>query len=185
MENTYETEPIRLEIETIMEKKYKLQNNWNVWLHHIKDNWKIEGYKKIFNIETIDDFWLFHNNIHLVSGINDCLNNLQIYIMKNEINPIWEDVSNRNGGCWSIKVNNIDVFDIWINIGMYMIGETLLNDNIQQNINGISFSQKNNTSSIIKIWVENSKNVSFDCLNKKIIDTFGYNIIFKSHLAEY
>jgi translation initiation factor 4E len=182
MENLDES--IRLEIE---EDKINnpLRHIWNIWLHHDKDNWKIDGYKKIFKIESIDDFWLFNNNIHLISGIQNSLNNIQIYMMKNDIKPIWEDTSNRNGGCWSLKINNIDSYDIWVNLGAYIIGETLLNKNIQQNINGLSFSQKNNTSSIIKIWVENSKNVSFDCINKKIIDTFGYNIIFKSHLAEY
>jgi translation initiation factor 4E len=183
MENLDET--IRLEIEEENNNSYILENKWNIWLHHQKDNWKIDGYKKIFTIETIDDFWLFNNNIHLISGLNNNLNNLQIFMMKNNIKPIWEDSENRNGGCWSIKINNIDSCDIWVNLGVYMIGETLLNENINQEINGLSFSQKNNTSSIIKIWVKNSNNVSFDCLNKKIIDTFGYNIIFKSHLAEY
>jgi hypothetical protein len=39
---------IRLEIEPI-NNEYKLQNEWDVWVHHIKDNWKIDGYK-IFSI---------------------------------------------------------------------------------------------------------------------------------------
>jgi hypothetical protein len=187
MENLldHDNSTLRLEIESISHPKHPLQNNWNVWLHHIKDNWKIDGYKKIYNIETIDDFWLFNNNIQLVSGINDSLNNLQIFMMKNDVLPIWEDNNNRNGGCWSIKVNNIDAYDIWVNLGIYMIGETLLNENCAQEITGLSYCQKNNTSSIIKIWAGNSKNISFDCLNKKIVDSFGYNMIFKSHLAEY
>jgi hypothetical protein len=183
MENLDES--IRLEFEEENITKYSLQNKWNIWLHNQKDNWKIDGYKKIFTIDSINDYWLFNNNIYMISGIKDSLNNLQIYMMKNDIKPIWEDTYNRNGGCWSIKINNIDAYDVWVNLGIYMIGETLLNENINQSINGLSFSQKNNTSSIIKIWLSNSKNVSFDCLHKKIIDAFGYNIIFKSHLTEY
>jgi hypothetical protein len=177
---------IRLEIEPI-EESYTLQNQWDVWIHHIKDNWKIDGYKKIFSINSIDDFWILHNNIHVISGVYDSLNNLQIYIMKKGINPIWEDPNNRNGGCWSIKVNNIDSYNTWLNIGIYMIGETLLNEKQYnlQNITGLSYCQKNNTSSIIKIWTENSKNISLECLNKNIIDSYGYNIIYKAHLAEY
>ena len=68
-----------------------------------------------------------------------------------------------------------------------MIGETLLNENYYQlqNITGLSYCQKNNTSSIIKIWTENSKYISLECLNKNIIDSYGFNIIYKAHLAEY
>jgi hypothetical protein len=176
---------IRLEIEPI-NNEYKLANIWDVWIHHIKDNWKIDGYKKIFSISSIDDFWLLHNNIHIISGMYDSLNNLQIYIMKSGIKPIWEDTKNRNGGCWSIKINNIDSFNTWVNLGIYMIGESLLNNDIMsQSINGLSYSQKNNTSSIIKIWTENSKHISLDSLNKNIINDYGYNIIYKAHLAEY
>jgi translation initiation factor 4E len=177
---------IRLEIEPII-NEYKLANNWDVWIHYIKDNWKIDGYKKIFTISSIEDFWILNNNIHILSGAHDSLNNLQIYFMKEGIKPIWEDQLNRNGGCWSLKLNNIDSFTAWVNLGIYMIGNTIINESFEklQNINGLSFSQKNNTSSIIKLWTENSKYISLDCLNKNIIDMYGYNIIYKAHLAEY
>ena len=28
----------------------KFNSNWNIWYHHHKNNWKIDSYKKIFNI---------------------------------------------------------------------------------------------------------------------------------------
>ena len=32
----------------------KFSDYWNVWYHHTKDNWTIDGYKKIFKIDNID-----------------------------------------------------------------------------------------------------------------------------------
>ena len=45
-----------------MEPSTKLNNNWSLWYHHEKDNWKLSGYKKIYDIETISDFWKLNNN---------------------------------------------------------------------------------------------------------------------------
>lgn len=174
----------KLEIEPIIDD-YELENEWNIWIHHDKNNWKIDGYRKIFTIKTIKDFWTFHNNIHIISGIYDSFNDLQIFLMRNNILPIWEDNQNRNGGCWSLKTNNNDSFANWVTLGSHIIGEILINDNSSQQINGLSFSLKNNISSIIKIWLRNSKNITLDLLNKKISEDFGYNLIFKAHLIEY
>jgi len=29
----------------------KLKYNWNIWYHHEKDNWKLSGYKQLYNID--------------------------------------------------------------------------------------------------------------------------------------
>ena len=28
-------------------------DEWNVWYHHTKDNWAIDGYRKIYNIISL------------------------------------------------------------------------------------------------------------------------------------
>ena len=35
-----------------------LKYKWNVWYHHEKDNWKISGYKQIYQIKSVEDFCL-------------------------------------------------------------------------------------------------------------------------------
>ena len=76
---------------------------WHLWYHHELDNWKISGYRKIFTINTISDFWDLHNNIEYIGGIN----NQNFFLMRDGVEPIWEDPKNRNGGCWSIKLSDI------------------------------------------------------------------------------
>ena len=42
----------------------KLNNNWVFWFHDPTDNnWDITSYKKIYEMETIHDFWSLYNRI--------------------------------------------------------------------------------------------------------------------------
>ena len=47
----------------------EFKNTWNVWYHHIKDNWKLSGYRKIYNITNIQNFWELYNNWNRLGGI--------------------------------------------------------------------------------------------------------------------
>ena len=40
-------------------------NNWSIWYHHQKNNWKLDSYKNIYVIKNIKDFWNFNNNFPL------------------------------------------------------------------------------------------------------------------------
>ena len=40
----------------------KLPNSWNLWYHYDKDNWKIDGFKKVYSITSGSDFWQLYNN---------------------------------------------------------------------------------------------------------------------------
>ena len=46
-----------------------------------RDNWKISGYKKIYEIQTISDFWKLYNNWNRLGGINY----KHFFIMKNDV----------------------------------------------------------------------------------------------------
>ena len=131
----------------------KFQHKWNVWYHHSLNDWSVNGYKKIFTIETIKDFWDFHNNINCIGGIN----NLHFFLMKDNVTPIWEDPVNRNGGSWSLLVPLDDAYKIWELLAVKIVGENLTNQ-----LTGISINQKNNVS-IIKIWNmdKNQKDVTW------------------------
>ena len=37
----------------------KFDNEWNIWYHNSKEDWSINGYKKLYNIATIKDYWKF------------------------------------------------------------------------------------------------------------------------------
>ena len=40
----------------------KFEYKWNLWFHSEKDNWTLEGYKKIYEIITIANFWKLYNS---------------------------------------------------------------------------------------------------------------------------
>jgi len=159
--------------------KYPLHSKWVLWYHHTRNNWKIDGYRKIFTMSTIKDFWDLHNNLDKIGGIN----NMHFFLMRDDIEPIWEHASNKTGGCWSFKIPSEYANELWLKLAMYMVGETM--SSLPLLINGISICLKNPATSVIKIWNNNSKYNSINLLPHDIIEEYGYNIIYKAHIPEY
>ena len=50
-------------------EEIKFNCQWDVWYHHSLDDWSVAGYRKIFEIKTVKDFWNFHNNIGCLGGL--------------------------------------------------------------------------------------------------------------------
>ena len=48
-----------------------------------------------------------------------------LFVMREGINPTWEDKRNREGGCFSYKVSNKFVYDIWKTLLYGLCGESL------------------------------------------------------------
>jgi hypothetical protein len=163
----------------------KFTSEWNFWYHHELNNWRIDGYRKIFHLKNIKDYWDLNNNIDCLGGIT----NQHFFLMRDNILPIWEDSSNRNGGSWSIKLNDIsNVYNIWLKLTMMMLGETILKDEAARQsklVVGISLNLRNSNICIIKIWNKDSNMNSIKLLNDDIIKEFGYNIIYKKNIVEY
>lgn len=153
-------------------------DKWSLWYHHEKDNWKISGYKKIYDVCNSTDFWKLHNNWDKIKGINY----KHYFFMKEGIIPIWEDQQNINGGCWSFKVNEDQTLNLWTDLAVYLVTDQLLND--KQDVVGISSCLKKNNNSVVKIWNKNSKNSSLNNINKDIIKKWGTDIIYIAHMPE-
>ncbi len=65
--------------------------------------------------------------------------------MKDGITPTWEDSKNRNGGCFSYKVSNKNVYDAWRDLTYVLIGETISSISAFVNaVTGIIISPKKN-----------------------------------------
>ena len=162
-----------------MDANTKLNNKWNLWYHHEKDNWKISGFKKIYDIDTIGSFWRLHNNWNKLKGINS----KHFFLMKENIEPIWENPVNLNGGCWSYKVHENQAENLWNELAVYLVCNQII-DNPDDNTVGLSICLKKNNESVIKIWNTNTKNNSLSQINKNIIKKWGTDIIYIAHLAE-
>lgn len=129
----------------------ELHNKWIVWFHDPSDNnWDLTSYKKIYEISTIKEFWNLYNKLD-----NKIIENSMFFVMRENIDPIWEHKDNINGGSWSFKIPKGNILETWMNISMALFGETI-NKTTKNIINGISISPKKNFC-IIKIWNKNNK----------------------------
>ncbi len=140
-----------------------LNNIWTIWLHLSNDtDWTISSYKKVFTFDTLEDCITLLENVD-----KEIVEKCMLFMMRDNIKPIWEDPANNKGGCFSYKVLNNDIYKVWKTLNYHLIGQTLSEDeNLLNNITGISISPKKNFS-IIKLWLANVENIKN---NKNIYD---------------
>ena len=152
----------------------KLNNNWVFWFHDPTDNnWDITSYKKIYEMETIHDFWSLYNRID-----SNIVENSMIFLMRKNIEPLWEHKDNMNGGSWSLKISKNEIKKNWDRISIALLGENISLDK-SNIINGISISPKKNFC-IIKIWNRDKKYNIVSLLNR--IDGVSFEgMIYKPH----
>ena len=112
------------------------------------------------------------------------IKNCMLFLMRDGIQPTWEDIRNRKGGCFSYKIANKSVTESWKQLSYTLIGESLTKDfKLRPHINGITISPKKNFC-IIKIWL-----ATCDFQDPAKIDDIGnitsYGCLFKKHMPEY
>uniref|UniRef100_A0A6C0KEA9 Uncharacterized protein n=1 Tax=viral metagenome TaxID=1070528 RepID=A0A6C0KEA9_9ZZZZ len=161
------------------EKYHTLSDKWVLWAHLPHDtNWSLSSYKKILKFTTIEEL------ITLYDSMSETLvKNCMLFLMKHNINPIWEDKQNRNGGCFSFKSSNKNVYIAWKNLSFYLVGNTLTeNDNLMKNITGITISPKKSFC-IIKIWV-NCCEFQNPTILERVKSLNFQGCLFKRHIAK-
>lgn len=143
------------------DEPHKLQDKWIIWGHELgNDDWSIESYKKLYEINTIEDFWIFFNNIRQFTDF-------MFFMMRGDILPIYEDKACTNGGFYSYVVPTAKLTNSLLLLLTRMIGETITDKETYDEIIGMSVSPKGSRS-VIKIWNRN-KNTK---LNLYLKDTF-------------
>jgi hypothetical protein len=84
------------------------------------------------------------------------------------------------GGCWSFKITKGDLYNVWLNLSLYLCGESLISNKKNFDLlNGISISPKKNFC-IVKIWNSDKKQNKLSYLNK-ISDLPFDTCIYKEH----
>ena len=152
---------------------YNLNNQWTCWIHYQNDNvWTLDRYQNITTLINLKDAVLFIENLD-----ENIIKKTMLFFMKDSILPLWESEDNINGGCFSYKISNVNIVNIFKILLYKIIGNTLINnENILTNINGISISPKKNFC-IIKIWMRNKNDiVNHDYTSNK--DPFAIHTIF-------
>ena len=96
----------------------------------------MKSYIQIFTFQSIEEA-IALANILPEKMIKNCM----LFIMRNGIHPLWEDPKNREGGCFSLKISNKNVGEVWKQIMYSTVGETISKSK-KLTINGVQFHQK-------------------------------------------
>ena len=164
-----------------METFHNLHNSWTLWAHlpHNTD-WGITSYIPIFTFTTIEE------TLAVTETLPSALvENCMLFIMKKGIKPTWEDPRNRNGGCFSYKVPNKNVYKVWKDLTYVVVGETISkNANFVSCVTGITISPKKNFC-IIKIWMTNCSNQNPEIVTSDVKGIVSQGCLFKKHTPEY
>lgn len=145
-----------------------LNDTWSMYFHDpYNEDWRNESYIKISDISSSSDYWTITNGL----GMNIAKG--MFFLMREHIFPCWDDPSNIDGGCLSMKVLKSEMEEFWIDITSKILCEKILKDdytNMSQYINGISTSPKKHFC-IVKIWIA----------KEELCDERIYNILPKYH----
>jgi hypothetical protein len=111
--------------------------------------------------------------------------NCMLFLMRDGIKPIWEDPQNRNGGCFSYKVLNKNVYEVWKELTYSVVGDFIShNHSFVSAVSGITISPKKNFC-IIKIWMKDCINQNPAIVNTDIKGITPVGCLFKKHNPEY
>jgi len=160
---------------------HPLSSKWTLWAHLPHDiDWSIKSYKKIYTFEHVEE------TIAIIETLPEILiKNCMLFIMRDGIKPIWEDTKNRNGGCFSYKISNKDVYHVWKELTYVMVGNTISKENSFVNsVSGITISPKKNFC-IIKLWMSNCSNQNPEIVTQDIKGLTSQGCLFKKHIPEY
>ena len=160
---------------------HNLIDKWNLYYHLPHDkSWELVSYHIIMNnIDTAEKIILLNEEIS-----ETIIKNCMLFAMRTGITPMWEDPRNRNGGCFSFKVINKQVYGVWKTLFYSMCGETLcVKPEHNKLINGITISPKKNFC-IIKIWLMNCS-VQDPNIIIPILNLSKQGCLFKKHEPEF
>ena len=157
-----------------------LCDKWVLWAHLPHDtDWSLKSYIQLMQVETMEEMIALYNSIP-PAMVKNCM----LFLMRQNIKPMWEDPNNKQGGCFSFKVVNKNVPEVWKSVSYLLTGETLSSEkNFQDNITGITISPKKSFC-ILKIWM---KDLEFQ--NPRVInEVTGLQVggcLFKKHKPNY
>jgi hypothetical protein len=180
---------------TIETLKENISNYYKVYARHIDYDKNWNNIQSFNNIETI------HTWYELITSSNTFLSNLNtanfnLFVMKNEISPMWEDNENRHGSRTNIKIDNItECMEIFKMLLIYIANNNLLIDeyNSLNTIQGITFNPKkkdNVNYFIIQIWYKMNFTIKYyknnNFINKNVLNLLNkYSVYTRKQKPEF
>lgn len=156
---------------------HSLKNNWVLWAHLPHDSdWSINSYKIVAKFASAEDV------IAVTEKLPETLiKNCMLFVMREGITPMWEDVKNRNGGSFSYKVSNKCIVDVWRDLTFVLVGESISNSQpFANSVTGITISPKKNFC-IIKIWLTSCENQNPVLVTSDVSGLSSQGCLFNKH----
>ena len=160
---------------------HRLNRKWNLWAHLPHDpDWTAKSYKKICLFDNMEE------TIAITESLPEGLiQNCMLFIMRDGILPMWEDPKNRKGGCFSYKVTNKNVYEVWRDLTYVLLGETISSNAAFVNgVTGITISPKKNFC-IVKIWLTNCDHQNPQVVTSDVKYIVPQGCLFKKHSPEF
>ena len=157
---------------------HKLHDKWTLWAHLPHDtDWTVKSYKKIMTFSTVEEALVLYE-----TPPEKMIKNCMLFLMRDGIQPTWEDVKNRDGGCFSYKVGNKNITTTWKQASYLLVGESHGGNKI------ISVDKWNDHLSKKFLYYQNMA-ASCDYQNpQKITEVAGIvpqGCLFKKHNPQY
>jgi len=159
---------------------HPLSDSWTLWAHLPKKaDWTINGFTSVATFTTLED------TISVTEALPESfVKNCMLFIMRQGINPMWEDASNRNGGCFSYRIANKYALNAWKKLTYILVGNTFSSNIDTVNlINGITISPKKNFC-VIKIWMAADSMQNPEEIASEIEGMNSTGCVFKRHAPE-
>ena len=156
--------------------QHKLSDKWVLWAHLPHDtDWSLGSYIQIMKFDNLEDLFMLQRAIP-----EKMVKNCMLFMMKSGINPTWEDPKNKDGGCFSFKITNKNVFGSWNKLLTILTTNNISkNGKFLEKITGVTISPKK-TFCIVKIWMQSVQYQSVMMLEN--IDFMNvHGCIFKRH----
>ena len=160
---------------------HALHNKWTLWAHLPHDtDWTSKSYKQIYTVSSVEETIAITETLP-----KELVQNCMLFLMREGIMPMWEDKQNRTGGCFSYKVLNKNVVDVWRDMSYVLTGGSISKTPaFVSNVTGITISPKKNFC-IIKIWMGTCANQNPAIVTNEVKCIVPQGCIFKKHSPEF
>lgn len=157
---------------------HPLRYTWCVWAHYLHEmDWSNTSYTKVTSSSTVEEIIAFNETVVLSEMV---LRKYMFFYMKQDILPMWEDASNRLGGCFWFKIPLENVVGNWKTILYTIIGNTISEiPNFINDICGVVLSPKKHYYNV-QIWMK-TRDHSVNDICSTIQTVAGNSISFKPH----
>jgi Eukaryotic initiation factor 4E len=156
------------------QEEYFFNNLWTLYFHDPYDEqWTPASYKIQTTVATAQD-WLQVN-----MSYSELWAKGMFFLMREDIQPLWEDPANKEGGCFSYKVNKPDIPAYWLKLGAKLMTDNVAKDpDNNDKICGVSVIPKRNYC-IIRIWISHDKYNNINLFDIEIPDYT--TVMYKKH----